>query len=149
MAQPPIPTDPATSTAADELRRKREQQRVLVIDDEEPVREMMVEALCDAGFDCIGESDGERGRDRYRDDANGFDLVLLDMTMDHWDGTTTYRALREVDKDVCVLVVSGHSLKGDIQTLLEEGATGFLPKPFTIEELAETLRAVLHAKSLQ
>ena len=70
------------------------------------------------------------------------DAVLLDMCMPVMDGTETFRALREVDPDVRVLLASGYTVQGQARRLIDEGARGFLQKPFLPETLIEKIRAV-------
>ena len=61
-------------------------------------------------------------------------------------GGATYRAMREVDPTVAVLLMSGYTKNEDVQALLEEGACGFVMKPYSVEVLARSLADVI-AKS--
>jgi two-component system, cell cycle sensor histidine kinase and response regulator CckA len=63
--------------------------------------------------------------------------------MPEMDGRSAYRALRAIDPAVKTLLISGYSLDGQAQGALDEGVLGFLPKPFSAEELAAAVSRAL------
>jgi PAS domain S-box-containing protein len=118
--------------------------RVLVVDDEAVVREMLVEQLTDLGYQCESCADGAVAAERLRAaGAAGFALVVLDLTMPTMGGREAFRQLRAIAPGQRILLVSGHSLDHQVQELLDQGANGFLQKPFTLASLAATVQAAL------
>jgi PAS domain S-box-containing protein len=114
-------------------------QLVLIIDDEDSVREMMREVLEESGYRVVAVASGRDGVAVYRARRSEIALVITDMAMPEMDGRATIRALREIDGDVVVVLSSG----------LMEGPAGdgapaaVLAKPFTVPQLLETIEAVL------
>jgi len=115
--------------------------RILVVDDEEGVRdvaELMLERL---GFVCATASDGRDALLRLKKDE--FDLVLLDLTMPGMDGEETFRAIRETWPALPVVLCSGYSEQAATEHFAGGELAGFLQKPFDLAELDEKLRGVL------
>ncbi len=108
--------------------------RVLVVDDEQLVRNFSLRALKSFGYEVVGAEDGIQAEELYREQP--FDLVLLDMVMPKRGGLDTHRALVAIDPDVKVIVVSGYSRNHTVEEILAAGANDFLQKPFKLGELA-------------
>ncbi len=108
--------------------------RVLVVDDEPPLRELMVVALGGA-FECDEAPDGEEALRLLRADTP--DLVLLDVMLPGLSGLDVLREMRADDelRDVPVVVVSAWQTPEDIERAVECGADRFLTKPFSPEAL--------------
>lgn len=116
--------------------------RVLVVDDEPLVREMVVEVLAAAGHRVEASENGRAGLERYGAGWHEIDLVLLDLMMPDLDGAETFRRLRRINPAARVLLCSGYSSDGEAQGLLAQGALGFVQKPF---DRATLLRRVAEA----
>ncbi len=116
---------------------------VLLVDDDDMVRSvgsLMLERL---GVKVVSVASGEdalRMLDRGVDDLR---CVILDLMMPGLSGTDTLRAIREKNQDLPVLIVTGYGESDAIELLGELSATGLLTKPFTSEQLEESLRAIL------
>jgi two-component system cell cycle sensor histidine kinase/response regulator CckA len=115
---------------------------VLVVDDEEDVRELVREILRAAGFEALGARDGEQALRALRDDPS-VDLVLTDVMMPNYDGPTLARRIAHDRPDLPVLFMTGYPP----ETLR---ALGMLPpgdppieKPFPIQELVRRVREAL------
>ncbi|MHC4886769.1 MAG: response regulator [Planctomycetota bacterium] len=117
---------------------------ILLIEDEELVRGMAADMLEELGYTPVICASGRNGVECYRQERGGVDLVLLDMMMPEQNGADTFRQLREFDPGVKVLLASGYSRDAEVDTLIGEGAVGFLPKPFEMLSLSKAL-----AKALQ
>jgi two-component system cell cycle sensor histidine kinase/response regulator CckA len=116
---------------------------VLLVEDEEPVRFVLLEMLKTFGLTPRGAADGEKGLAAFRENPAGFDLVIMDMLMPGMSGEQTLAAMREIKADVRVLLISGYS-EGDILGRLGgAGPLRFLAKPFTREALEQKLREML------
>jgi PAS domain S-box-containing protein len=112
---------------------------VMVVDDEEPVREVTSRLLSHLGCTVVDFSNGFDAIEYYRSQWSQVDIVVLDMIMPLLDGKSVYYALRQINPQVQVIVASGYSLDGVAQSLLDEGISGFIQKPFTLLSLSEGL----------
>lgn len=108
--------------------------RVLVVDDEPPLRELIVVTLGDA-FRCEEAADGEAALAALRESPP--DLVFLDIMLPGRGGIDVLREIRAEPglRDVKVVVVSAWQAQGDVAAAIENGADRFLPKPFPPEQL--------------
>lgn len=116
-----------------------EGKRILLVDDEEFVREATAITLRELGYAVDIVKGGEEAVISVRSRPGWYDLVLLDMIMPRTGGPETFRMLRKAQSDIRVLLVSGYSLGGEAQALLDDGATGFLQKPWTSAELSRAI----------
>ncbi|MFH0910085.1 MAG: response regulator [Planctomycetota bacterium] len=121
----------------------RKAARILVADDEETVRNVAVEMLQKLGYEVAACPDGAKALERYRAAWQEIDLVILDMVMPNLSGRDTFRAMRKINPRVKVLLSSGYSVNGEAQEILNQGALGFLQKPFTTIELSQKVADVL------
>ena len=117
--------------------------KILVIDDEAPVRDVAAELIRTFGFTVVTAVDGTDGIARFREDPSGFDLVFLDLTMPGLDGGETLVGLRAIAPAVRVLLVSGYSENERIAQLAAGGPLLFMQKPFTRGKLERKLREIL------
>jgi two-component system, OmpR family, response regulator MprA len=115
--------------------------RVLVVDDEPAVREVLERILRVEGFDVALAGDG-REAVRRQTEAPA-DAVLLDVLMPGLDGLEVCRRLRDVGDRTPVLMLTAREGVGDRVAGLEAGADDYLAKPFALEELLARLRALL------
>ncbi|MFC1477180.1 PAS domain S-box protein [candidate division KSB1 bacterium] len=116
---------------------------LLVIDDEENVRNILKQQLESFGYTVITAEDGNSGLKTYKKNRNKIDLVLLDMIMPNMAGKETYGKLRKLNPDVKVLLSSGYSHDDKTEEILREGVIGFVQKPFRMNELLKILNEVL------
>jgi two-component system response regulator MprA len=115
--------------------------RVLVVDDEPAVREVLARILEVEGFEVALAGDG---RAAVRSQASApADAVLLDVLMPGLDGLEVCRRLRDTGDRTPVLMLTARDGVGDRVAGLEAGADDYLPKPFALEELLARLRALL------
>jgi signal transduction histidine kinase/ActR/RegA family two-component response regulator len=110
-------------------------RRILVVDDEEAIRDMMRDILGTAGYEVVVAHDGVDALEVYSREWGRISLVLLDMVMPRMGGVETFRRLLGLDRGVRVLLCSGYAENEQAQRAIREGALGFLPKPFTMSEL--------------
>jgi len=121
----------------------RGEGHVLVVDDEESVRAMLVRALRLFGFTADQAEGGHAALERMRAAAEPYRCVLLDLTMPHMDGEETFRVLRQQYPDLPVLLMSGFNEKDAVSRFGGKGLAGFLQKPFEIENLRRRLMEIL------
>ena len=118
---------------------------VLVIDDEEPVRQVASEILGYLGYSVVTAGSGEDGVKRVREGLRP-DVVLLDIIMPGMNGFQTLHKLRQIEPDLPILICTGYSDRIAAESLVAEGADGFVNKPYDIETLAKQL-AKLHSET--
>jgi two-component system cell cycle sensor histidine kinase/response regulator CckA len=135
-----VAADAVKPTPAQQLPSLR--ARVLVIDDEPGVRGVLCDSLRHLGCTVEEAGDGLAGLELWRRGPR-FDLVVLDLMMPQMDGAEVFRRLRELDPQMAILLVSGHSRHGVAEELLAAGAGGLLDKPFTLPQLVSAVRAAL------
>jgi CheY-like chemotaxis protein len=116
---------------------------VLVVDDEQGVRELVQGALERAGLAVVCTGDGRRALEAFREEPDGFDLVLLDGTLPGAGGDATFDALQAVRPEVPVLLMSGFREELATARFAGRELAGFLQKPFEPGALVERVRAVL------
>jgi CheY-like chemotaxis protein len=118
-------------------------QRVIVADDEERVRALSRHLLERLGYMVTMAADGREAVALFSELRHENPLVLLDLTMPHLDGAGALRAIRALDANARVVLMSGYSEHAAMQQQLGRGVRGFLQKPFRMEELARTLANAL------
>jgi DNA-binding response OmpR family regulator len=122
-----------------------EQRRILVVDDQQEIRELTATVLSGAGFRTETSGSGSDALRRLADEP--YDLVLLDINMPEMDGWETLRLLR-ADEQLSAVQVVMFSVKGEVSDKvhsLQEGASGYITKPFIIDELIAGVERVLES----
>ena len=120
--------------------------RVLVIDDDAAIGDLLDTLLTNDGFEVTVVSDPLKAEETAR--AKRFHLALVDLMMPRQDGIETLRRLRQVDRDLAVVIVTGYpSLETAVDAMKLE-AMDYLRKPFTVEALRAVIDRVLKKKGL-
>jgi PAS domain S-box-containing protein len=115
---------------------------VLVVDDEQSVREVACRMLESFGFTAEAAPDGAAALARFGAGPERFVCVLLDVTLPGMEGAEVLRRLRKLRADVPVLLISGYA-EEEATARVGQGPSGFLAKPFTPEQLRGRLREAL------
>ena len=116
-------------------------QRILIIEDEAPMRTALADLLASEGYRALTAADGESGLERAL--AEKPDLILLDVMMPKLDGFAVCAELRRVSNAVPVLMLTAKGQIEDRVNGLDAGADDYLVKPFSTEELLARVRALL------
>ena len=122
--------------------------RILVVDDEDLVRDVARSMLEACGYDVVAVSNGREAIEYYRDHGDKVDLVLIDMVMPEMDGRECFRALRQMDPDVRAILSTGYGADGEAREVVQEGMVGLVLKPFSKSALAATVREALSEEVL-
>lgn len=121
---------------------EKEKQRVLVVDDDTLMREVLKAILRSEGFAVAGEAkDGQAGLaqvERLLPDA-----VCLDINMPGISGLDTLKILREKFPDVRVVMITGDASMATVREAVSFGAVGYIIKPFNASRVGDTLKAAL------
>lgn len=115
-------------------------QRVLIVEDETKIAQLVAKNLGAAGLDCTIASDGVRGLDAFHRESP--DLVVLDLMLPGMDGLEVCRRIREGSR-VPILILTARRAEADIVLGLEVGADDYLVKPFGVRELVARVRALI------
>lgn len=133
----------AVPDAAPDTSVLRINARILVIEDEKSLRAMLNDLLYSIGCSAVFFSRGAEGVAHFAEHTEDFDLVMLDMVMPGMNGQETFKALCKIKPDVRVLLISGYSIDGAAQELIDQGAAGFVQKPFERATLVKTIHQIL------
>jgi DNA-binding response OmpR family regulator len=130
------PLNPSTATVAPPLRR------VLVVEDERSIRELVANQLQRLGYSCDVVADGREGLDRLLHEP--YDVVVLDLMLPHVDGMTICRTIRQqgVNRDVPILILTARRGESDKVLGFESGADDYVTKPFGVNELTARVAAL-------
>lgn len=119
--------------------------RILVVDDEAGVRDLICDALNMSDFQSLQAVDGLAALSAIRKDR--FDLIILDINMPKLDGLGLLQKIRNDGIEIPALILSARNDKSDISAGLKLGADDYMTKPFSIEELVLRVRAILRRTS--
>ena len=115
--------------------------RILVVEDESAIRELIRDSLALIEIETDGAGDGLEALNKLR--RQKFDLVILDINIPKIDGLALLSKIRDEGSQIPVLVLSARSQRDDITQGLKIGADDYLVKPFGIEELILRVKAIL------
>jgi DNA-binding response OmpR family regulator len=115
--------------------------RLLIIEDEVPMRTALVETLAAEGYRVQSAADGVTGLEMAC--TGSYDLILLDVMMPGLDGFAVCRTLRQRGRDMPVLMLTAKGQIDDRVEGLDSGADDYLLKPFSLKELLARVRALL------
>lgn len=118
---------------------------VLVVDDEAPVREAVMDVLSLEGIQVLAAADGQMALDIFSERASEIDLVLLDLSMPGLSGDETLRRMRELDSTVPVILSSGYDKRDLRHRFSTRDLTGFIQKPYTAKRLSDSIWRYLAA----
>lgn len=143
-ALPVVPTLPEQPSPA--FSTKQHAETILVIDDEEWVREAVQDILTIEGFHVYAAADGQAGLNLFRHHQNSIHLVLLDLAMPGLSGQQTYQALRALDPQVKIVLSSGYDESDVAAMLARDPLTRFLQKPYDLAQLTQHLSFLLQLR---
>ncbi|MGV3659642.1 MAG: PAS domain S-box protein, partial [Prosthecobacter sp.] len=118
-------------------------QMVLLVDDEEPVRQITSQTLETFGYRVMVACDGVEATAIYAANQESIDIVLTDMMMPLMDGPAMIKVLKHINPELRVIGASGLNLNAMVTKATSAGVNHFIPKPYTAETLLKTLRKAL------
>lgn len=117
---------------------------ILLVDDEEMVRELGADFLSHVGYRMFTASNCEEALELYKSHQNDISLVLLDLIMPEMGGKSCLMELLKIDPDVKVIIVSGYSPNEIHDNALKSDAKAFVSKPYDLDNLIRTIDRVLN-----
>jgi len=118
-------------------------ETILVVDDEEIIRQLGADILEDEGYKVLMASRGEEAIQIYQENREDIALVVLDVVMPGLGGKETFLKLKNINPKIKVLLSSGYSTNEEVGGILKEGVGGFVQKPYRDEELIGKVREIL------
>jgi len=117
--------------------------KVLLVDDEEIVREIGIELLASIGFECIVAIDGEDGIRKFKENIDEIILVILDVEMPKKHGNEVFELIKKIKPNTKILISSGYAKEYLEKNIFGKKIPEYLAKPFQIEELKKKLREII------
>jgi len=128
---------------------QQKSSKILVVDDEETIRNLLVEKLLDMGFECDKAADGAECLEKFKKDRS-YDVILLDIQMPNLNGIETLKHLKYLNPDISVVIISASRDIEDVRSALKLGAYDFIFKPFNIFDVESVVeRAVVRSNLLK
>ena len=132
---------PASGAVADKPAVREGRTRVLVVDDESSIRELLQKTLALAEYEVDTAPDGRAALERLR--LGNYDLLIADLKMPGMDGLTLIREAKRLKTDLPVIIITGFSTESSAIEAVNLGVAGYLTKPFRVPQvLAAAARAL-------
>jgi CheY-like chemotaxis protein len=125
----------------------RGHESILIIDDEPVIREVAGDILSSYGYRVQLAADGEEGVRMYKKQDPRSDLVILDMIMPRKGGRETFLKLKKINPDIKVLFSTGYSQNEKVNEIIALGVSGFIQKPYQVNDLLSKVREILDGKA--
>ena len=119
--------------------------RILVAEDEAPIRDGIVAAFSDSGYEVVAACSGSEAIDLLEEQS--FDLVISDYRMPEKDGLEVLRRARRLDEEAVVIVMTAYGTVEHAVEVMREGAYDYVQKPFNLEDLEfKVTKALEHVR---
>ncbi|RLC45888.1 MAG: hypothetical protein DRH57_07170 [Candidatus Cloacimonadota bacterium] len=116
---------------------------ILVVDDEELVRDIASALLSTLGYTVIVADDGEQALKIYQERQNEIDVVFLDITMPKMDGKKTQQRLKQINPQVKTVISSGYDIDINKGIYKDLGFADFISKPYSIHKLSKVIENLI------
>ena len=123
------------------------QARILVVDDDDLVREVVLESIREAGFDADVCGNGREAL--AKNEATPYDLIVTDMKLPGIDGLSLIKELKGGGADTDVIVITGYGSIENAVECMKAGALEYLIKPFTVDQIQVSVRKALEHRELR
>ncbi|RMG50550.1 MAG: PAS domain S-box protein [Acidobacteria bacterium] len=140
---PAVITAAPSSTESMSVTERQTGGTILVVDDEEVIRDLAKNILRREGYTVLTAESGVEAIHIYEQRGSDIALVILDLTMPKMDGRVCYYKLRELDPQVRVILSSGYGADEIVEDLLTQGVRKFVQKPYRVGDLIRAVRDVL------
>jgi len=129
-----------------EEREKDLPKKILIVDDNQDSRELVVKVLKNKGYEIVEATDGEEAIEKAVGERP--DLIMLDISIPKLDGYEVTRRLKSQEqfKGTPIVALTAHAMKGDRAKALEAGCEGYISKPINIRELPDQVKSYIRGK---
>ena len=118
-------------------------EAILLVDDEENIRQLGKEVLTSYGYTVMTAPDGESALELYRKEYDQIDLIILDLSMPGMGGKKCLKELVKINPQAKVIIASGYSVNGPTKETIEAGAKAFVGKPYEVNQILKVVREIL------
>jgi CheY-like chemotaxis protein len=143
---PALNQNAQTEMAAEEDLPAGGSETILLVDDDEAIRDVGQATLTRFGYTVLTAADGKTAVERYQGEPERIDLVILDLIMPGMSGKRCLEALISINPQAKVVIASGYSEIQHGMDTISAGAKGFIGKPYEVKKLLGTVRNVLDAQ---
>ncbi|HEY8352597.1 MAG TPA: response regulator, partial [Sphingomonadales bacterium] len=133
---------PAAPAAPERPRDLTGKGTILLVEDEDAVRLFASRALKNKGYNVLEASSGEQALDIVDERGEEIDVLISDVVMPNMDGPSLVKAIQERHRNLKIIFISGYA-EDAFRKNLGPTEFSFLPKPFSLKQLAETVKEVL------
>lgn len=145
VARSPEPDTPKRNNPNGKVIELRRKGNVLIVDDEEFIRDIVKECLTSTGHNVITAESGEEALGLMK--QNHFDIMFLDFSMPSKDGLELLREIRAIDRNANVVIISARPEEQLPGELSDEGSYNIIKKPFSVDQIQNAVSRVLGAES--
>jgi excisionase family DNA binding protein len=135
--------EPPAPPVQGQAQQRPGRHRVLVVDDEASIRELLSKTLALAEYDVDTAADATSALDRMR--SAGYDLLIADLKMPGMDGLTLIRQAKRIKSDLPVIIITGFSTESSAIEAVNLGVAGYLTKPFRVPQVLAAAAKALGA----
>ncbi len=140
---PAIQTDKKSETQTEEVIIQGGTETILLVDDEQSLRELGSRLLNEYGYRVMTASNGKEALELYQREGASISLIILDLVMPEMDGRKCLAEVLRVNPKARVVLASGYSEGGPGSGAMTGGAKGFVHKPYNMRQLLTTIREIL------
>ncbi len=116
---------------------------ILFVDDENMIIDVAEGMIRMLGYDVLTASCGKEAVQKYQENHERIDLVILDLVMPGMSGEDTFKKLKTINKNISVILSSGYSMNCRAKKMVDLGCKGFIQKPYTVKELSNNIVKLL------
>ncbi len=116
---------------------------ILLVDDEELIRITGRDLLIELGYEVLVASDGDEAINIYKERCSEIDLIVMDMIMPNLSGKEAFYGLKEINKEVKIIISSDFTKDENLVELNKNGLAGFIHKPYQLSSLSLSIAKVL------
>jgi two-component system response regulator AtoC len=122
-------------------------ERILVVEDDEDVRDLIVETLNRWGYESVVAQNGKIGLETFR--SQSFSLIITDIRMPVLDGLTMLKTIKKEDSKVSIIVITAYPSVDSAVESLVEGADHYLVKPINLDDLEAKIKKSFEKRKMQ
>ena len=122
-------------------------ETLLVVEDDDSVREFSIRMLKSLGYNVLSAPDGQKALELFKNQPSRINMVITDMIMPKMTGAQFVEAVRQIDKDIKIMLVSGYGPADTEEGFSLSQSVAFFQKPYTRDQLSKKIREVLDKKN--